>query len=172
MLLGSPTFYVITTIICLTTGSCAERSKHYEAALADTLTAIYHSDQGIRTRFFDTADEFGWQADTTIKIGQMMWYQDSLNLLFVDSLLNARGWLGAEVIGERGNQTLFLVIQHANNSIRARYLPLMREAVTEGKAQMSDLALLEDRVALAKVESKSMEVRSNPMERGTLLSLL
>jgi len=149
MLSRQSIIYVITIVIYLTNSACIKRSGRYEASLADTLTEIYHSDQGIRARYFDTADEFGWHADTTIKIGQIMWHQDSLNLLFVDSLLHARGWLGKEVIGQRGNQTLFLVIQHANDSIRARYLPLMRDAVKKGNAQIRDLALLEDRVALA-----------------------
>lgn len=129
--------------------ACKHPSERYEAELADALRAIYNSDQGIRSQYFDTADEFGWQADTTITVGRMMWRQDAVNLLYVDSLLNARGWLGNEVIGERGNQTLFLVVQHANDSIRAHYLPLMRDAVKKGNAHGRDLALLEDRVALA-----------------------
>lgn len=141
--------YFFMVFICIATASCIQSSIHYEAPLADTLTAIYNSDQGIRAQYFDTADEFGWQADTTIKIGRMMQYQDALNLHFVDSLLNTRGWLGKEVIGQRGSQALFLVVQHGNDSIRAHYLPLMRDAVTKGAAESSDLALLEDRVALA-----------------------
>ena len=47
-----------------------------------------------------------------------------------------------------GNSTLFLVIQHADIATQEHYLPMMREAVTNGDAFGSDLALLEDRVAL------------------------
>jgi len=56
--------------------------------------------------------------------------------------------LGADVVGGQGNSTLFLVIQHADQATQEKYLPMMREAVKNGKAQGSSLALLEDRVAL------------------------
>jgi len=64
------------------------------------------------------------------------------------TLLDQYGWLGADVIGAQGNATLFLVIQHADQATQEKYLPMMREAVKNGKGQGSSLALLEDRVAL------------------------
>jgi len=51
-------------------------------------------------------------------------------------------------VGSKGNTTLFLVIQHADSTIRDKYLPMMRAAVKNGKAQASQLALMEDRSAL------------------------
>ncbi|MBK9419532.1 MAG: hypothetical protein IPN44_00595 [Flavobacteriales bacterium] len=63
-------------------------------------------------------------------------------------ILDERGWLGADIIGGKGNATLFLVIQHADQATQERYLPMMREAVAKGNAEGSSLALLEDRVAL------------------------
>jgi hypothetical protein len=53
------------------------------------------------------------------------------------------------VVGEQGNATLFLVIQHADQKTQEKYLPIMRVAVKSGKAYGRHLALLEDRVALA-----------------------
>ena len=63
-------------------------------------------------------------------------------------ILDKYGWLGAEVIGEKGNGTLFKVIQHSNQATQEKYLPMMRESVKNGKAWSGNLALLEDRVAL------------------------
>ena len=74
--------------------------------------------------------------------------KDSINLIKVTKILDQYGWLGADVIGPSGNQTLFLVIQHANIKTQEKYLPMMRDAVKNRKAQPSALALLEDRVAL------------------------
>lgn len=62
--------------------------------------------------------------------------------------LDERGWLGPDVIGQTGNSTLFLVIQHADLVTQEKYLPMMREAVTKGNAKGSSLALLEDRVLI------------------------
>ena len=76
--------------------------------------------------------------------------KDSINLIRITTILDSRGWLGTDIIGEQGNSTLFLVIQHSDIQTQEKYLPMMREAVKDGKAQASSLALLEDRVALRK----------------------
>jgi hypothetical protein len=73
---------------------------------------------------------------------------DSINLIKVKQILDQYGWLGADVIGSNGNLTLFLVIQHADLASQEKYLPMLREAVKNKKASASNLALLEDRVAL------------------------
>lgn len=54
------------------------------------------------------------------------------------------------MIGNQGNSTLFLVIQHSDIQTQEKYLPMMREAAAKGNASVSSLALLEDRVALRK----------------------
>ncbi len=74
--------------------------------------------------------------------------QDSINQISVTKILDKYGWLGAKDIGEDGNTTLFLVIQHADLPVQEKYLPMMRDAVKKGNAKASALALLEDRVAL------------------------
>ena len=81
-------------------------------------------------------------------------YYDSINLIKVKKILDERGWLGSNIIGEQGNSTLFLVIQHSDSGTREQYLPMMREAVKNGNARASSLALLEDRVALRKGEKQ------------------
>jgi len=69
-------------------------------------------------------------------------------LVKVKKILDEHGWLGADIIGRDGNSTLFLVIQHSDQATQEKYLPMMREAVANGNANASSLALLEDRVAL------------------------
>ncbi len=73
--------------------------------------------------------------------------KDSINLIKIKKILDERGWLGADIIGNQGNSTLFLVIQHSDIETQEKYLPMMREAVKKGNANSSSLALLEDRVA-------------------------
>lgn len=76
--------------------------------------------------------------------------QDSLNLLRVTAIIDSAGWLSAEEVGAKASQALFLVLQHADRqpAVQARYLPIMREAVAEGRARPRELAMLEDRVAV------------------------
>jgi hypothetical protein len=70
--------------------------------------------------------------------------------------LDKYGWLGADVVGGQGNSTLFLVIQHSDQATQEKYLPMMREAVKNGKAQGSSLALLEDRAALGQRQKTNL----------------
>ena len=74
--------------------------------------------------------------------------KDSVNLIKIKKILDERGWLGEDVIGKKGNWTLFGVIQHSDIETQLKYLPMMRDAVKKGNASARSLALLEDRVAL------------------------
>jgi hypothetical protein len=74
---------------------------------------------------------------------------DSVNTIKITNILEAYGWLGPDQVGRRGALTIFLVIQHAPFEVQKKYLPMMREAVNNKKAHAYNLALLEDRVALA-----------------------
>lgn len=58
------------------------------------------------------------------------------------------------MIGNQGNTTLFLVIQHSDIETQEKYLPMMRDALSKGNARASSLVLLEDRVALGKGEKQ------------------
>lgn len=90
----------------------------------------------------------GFDSEEMKALWKKMDQQDSINLKKVTTILDEHGWLGPGVVGEDGNATLFLVIQHADLTTQEKYLPLMRQAVQQGKAHPADLALLEDRVAL------------------------
>lgn len=74
--------------------------------------------------------------------------QDIDNLSRVRAIIDKYGWLGPDVIGERGNLTLFLVIQHSKLKVQEKYLPMIREAVRNKRARASDLALLVDRIEI------------------------
>ena len=115
------------------------------ARLRAELERIHGLDQQDRHAVHDFVH--GPQRDSVIA---HMALQDSLNLLRVTAILDSAGWLSAEEVGDRGNQALFLVLQHADRqpAVQARYLPIMREAVAEGRARPHELAMLEDRVAV------------------------
>lgn len=73
---------------------------------------------------------------------------DSINQIKVKQILDERGWLGPDIVGKKGNEALFLVIQHANLDMQLKYLPMMKDAVKDGRADVRDFAFLQDRVAL------------------------
>ena len=116
--------------------------------LVAILDSIYIEDQKYRQQIDGIEKKYGWESKEMKDHWKIINEKDSINLIKVKSILDKYGWLGADVVGGQGNSTLFLVIQHSDQSTQEKYLPMMREAVKNSKAQGSSLALLEDRVAL------------------------
>ncbi|MBK9735077.1 MAG: hypothetical protein IPO92_08980 [Saprospiraceae bacterium] len=116
--------------------------------LVAILDSIYVEDQKYRQEIDGIEKKYGWESKEMKDHWKIINEKDSINLIQVKSILDNYGWLGADVVGGQGNSTLFLVIQHSDQATQEKYLPMMREAVKNGKAQGSSLALLEDRVAL------------------------
>jgi hypothetical protein len=116
--------------------------------MAATLDSIYIEDQTYRNQIDAIEKKYGWESKEMKNHWEIINEKDSINLIKVKNILDKYGWLGADVIGVQGNITLFLVIQHSDQTTQEKYLPTMRVAVKNGKAEGSNLALLEDRVAL------------------------
>lgn len=125
-----------------------ESEKNLDKELAAILDSVYYYDQYGRKQIKEVEAKYGLDSEQYKVLWKIIVEKDSLNLIAVKNILDTRGWLGEDVVGERGNSALFLVIQHAEISTQEKYLPMMREAVRNGKANAASLALLEDRVAL------------------------
>jgi len=128
--------------------------EKYEANLDKPLVAIldtiYQEDQKYRQQIKGIEEKYGSNSKKVKAHWKIIMKKDHLNLIKIQKILDERGWLGPDIVGDQGNMTLFLVIQHADLEIQEKYLPMMREAVSKGNAKAYDLALLEDRVALRK----------------------
>lgn len=120
----------------------------YDQPLKAELIQIFNDDQAIRYESINAANQYGYESAIVDSLDRIMIYRDSLNLIKVVNILETRGWVGADKVGGQANQTLFLVIQHADLATQQKYLPMMRDAVKKGNAEANSLALLEDRVAL------------------------
>lgn len=138
------------TLIALVKTNKDEAEKDLDKPLVAILDNIYQEDQTYRRQINGIEKEFGRDSDEMINHWALINEKDSINLIKIQNILDDEGWLGTNVIGNQGNSTLFLVIQHAPLEVQEKYLPMMRDAVTKGNANSSSLALLEDRVALRK----------------------
>ena len=65
----------------------------------------------------------------------------------IRAMLDKNGWPDKAIIGERGNRTICNVIQHSDNDIRLKYLPMMKEAVLAKQLSPQLLVRAEDRIA-------------------------
>jgi len=114
------------------------------------LEAIYDKDQKLRLLLDDTSKTFRGYSESRKELFRVINKQDSLDLIEVESIINQYGWPGEDLVRSKGNQAVFLVIQHSNLKTQEKYLPLMRDAVKAGKAKAMHLAYLEDRVNMRK----------------------
>lgn len=128
--------------------------ENFDEQLVSVLDTIYQTDQGYRLQAHEIEKTFGHESEEMKAYIEIIQKQDSINVIKVTNILDERGWLGADIIGNQGNLTLFLVIQHSYPETQEKYLPMMREAVKKGNAHPSHLALLEDRVALGRGEKQ------------------
>lgn len=125
-----------------------KEEANYDRPLIAILDVIRQEDQQYRQQLRSIEAEYGRDSEEMKAHWKTIHEKDSVNLIKVKKILDTRGWLGTDVIGQNGNSTLFLVIQHADFKTQKKYLPMMRKAVKNGKAYASSLAMLEDRVAL------------------------
>jgi hypothetical protein len=136
-------------------GQNLEKSEaNLDKQLVAILDTIYLDDQDYRKQINDIGKKYGWESKELKDHLKIIQEQDSINIIKIKKILDEHGWLGADIIGNQGNTTLFLVIQHSDLKTQEEYLPLMREAVKKGNAKANNLAFLEDRVALRKGEKQ------------------
>jgi hypothetical protein len=136
------------------------------------LDSILHYDQGIRIELDLRIRAHGQQSKEVQELFGLIRYIDSVNCIKVTKILDEHGWLGINEIGSSGNTTLFLVIQHSDLQVQEKYLPMMRQAVEDGKAEASSLALLEDRVLLGqgKKQLYGSQIEYDPLTLKYLVS--
>ena len=91
-----------------------KKEASYDKPLRAKLLAIYKDDQPIRQQYIFAQKEFAPESKQVDSLGRIMIYKDSINVDKVTKILDENGWVGADKVGVQANQTLFLVIQHAD----------------------------------------------------------
>jgi hypothetical protein len=122
--------------------------KKIDSILRKMIDSVATLDQLVRTNSQKIRKEKG---DESIEYKKSIveWeHADSLNRLFLDSIINKHGWLGNDKIGVNSSANFFLLLQHSNLERQLKYLPLFERAVKYGNANPDDLSLLVDRIAL------------------------
>ena len=127
-------------------GARKERiEKDYDKPLREQLKRMVREDQAVRYEYINA-----WQTGNSLVADSLlkrMQYVDSVNLRQVTDILDGRGWVGRDVIGD-ACEVFWVIIQHAGLEAQGKYLPLFREAVARGELQAGAVAMMEDRVAV------------------------
>jgi hypothetical protein len=142
---------------------CTSGQSKFNKEISALLESVYKEDQTDRLKIDRIQKQYGWQSEQMQSLWKKIHVQDSINLIKVKSLIDTYGWLGPDEVGKQGARTIFLVIQHADSLTQVTYLPVLQEAVKNGKAQPQELALLEDRILIkqGKEQIYGSQVRTN-----------
>ncbi len=124
-------------------------------AVSSELNAIFELDQNLRWKVKNIEENTSLSIEERKFKKDSLWdiifHQDSINLLTVEKIIDKYGWLSSGEIGSFANSALFLVIQHSSSlTVQEKYLPIIRAAVRQRKCPPQSLALLEDRVSIRK----------------------
>ena len=99
-------------------------------------------------KLYDAQLKFGVKSKEYKSIYHQITLFDSLNQQQLILILDKYGWLGKNQVGEKANEAFFYIIQHSNNTLRLKYIPLMRASVAKGESNELHLHWLEDRILL------------------------
>jgi hypothetical protein len=135
-------------VIDLVTKNNAKAYARLNKPLIALLDSIYETDQGTRLQIDSVERTYGMQSQERRDLFARMAKSDSSNLIIVLKVLRRYGWLGTDVIGEKGNKTIWLVVQHADLKTQKKYLPELKKSVEKGLSVPYYLALTEDRIAM------------------------
>lgn len=121
----------------------------YNLSIRNELHEINNSDQGIRLLLIEVRKKYGRESEEEKRVRSIMKKADDTNADKIQDIIDRAGWLGSDKVGYYGNQTYFLAIQHVEDTIvQKRYLPVLRKAVKEGRAEPWQYAFLQDRLLM------------------------
>ncbi|GJM36299.1 MAG: hypothetical protein DHS20C18_53000 [Saprospiraceae bacterium] len=115
--------------------------------LIAVLDTIWRSEQEPITLRDSFIEKYGAESKEAQEQQEIYERNHAVNERKVKEILDKYGWPEKEVIGEQGNRTICNVIQHSDNEIRLKYLPMMKEAVKMKKLAPQFLVRAEDRIA-------------------------
>ncbi len=116
--------------------------------LKEELEKIFDEDQKDRLMIDSVMSKYGNSSPEMKELIEKMNIVDEKNLKRVVEIIEEYGWPGISLVGEKGNISVWLVIQHGDRhpDIQKKYLPLLIESAEKGESRKSDVAYLSDRV--------------------------
>lgn len=154
------------------TDTFEQRSQrwHYDLELKKTLEGIFERDQYDRLLWSQAVKNNPSDTERNDGLARRALMTDSLNLVLVSNILSQYGFPSRELVGDFGNQAVWLVFQHAGLDYQKRFLPQLEAAVSRGDIAPLYLAMLRDRIDVR--EGRPQRYGTQIDEKGNLAPLL
>jgi len=119
----------------------------YDQPLRQQLLEIGRRDQGVRHEFLSAYNTQPRNQALIDSLTREMHRVDSVNETEICSILETRGFVGRDLVGDACN-VFWMVIQHAPLELEKKYFPMFAEAMQHGDIPKSNVALMDDRIAM------------------------
>ncbi|MCR5886866.1 TonB family protein [Hymenobacter sp. J193] len=143
------------------------RQQRYEAQFNQPLLTLIRQigfqDQQYRRIAAEADRTYGPDSPQLRAAMQQQGKLDNRLIRQVDSLITVHGYPGKSLVGEYQQSVTFLVIQHNPDE---KYLPLLTAAADKGELRWSSLALLVDRLRVARGEKQLYGSQLGPAVNG------
>jgi hypothetical protein len=158
--------FLIVPVTLIVAGCAAPQQR--PADLKAELEAMFDSDQRYRARAQEIEVKGDPNSAEVRELNRKQKVIDDANLARLRYIIKENGWPDQRIVGEKAAMAAFMVIQHTDYAHQKGYLPLLREAVAEGKARGQDLALLQDRVLVGEKKKQLYGSQFRRNEKGWL----
>lgn len=135
-------------LLCFGNLQTARAENSTAPALRAELEAMLVSDQVHRSEARAVAEKFGRNSPENAALWEKQNAIDGANIKRLVEIVESSGWPKRSTVGGKAAGAAFMVMQHASLEHQKRFLPLLREAVANGEAMPSSLALLQDRILI------------------------
>ena len=137
-------------------------SFHYDLPLKCRLEEVFERDQYYRLLWLYSSMSTPADSVRNKLLAERALRVDSLNLVDVSKILDEHGFPRKEEVGEMAMQAVWIVFQHADLEHQRRFLPVMEQAVAEGRMEASFLATLKDRIDVREGRPQRYGTQNNP----------
>lgn len=120
---------------------------NYDKPLMLRLRSIGRSDQAVRYEFLAAYNAQPRNQQRVDSLIAEMQKTDSINQKEICAILDTRGFAGKETVGD-ACAVYWLIIQHAPVALQKKYFPLFVEAMNRGDIAKSQVAMMDDRIAM------------------------
>ena len=120
---------------------------NYDKPLMARLRSIGRSDQDIRYEFLAAYNAQPRHQHLVDSLIIEMQKTDSINQKEICDILDTRGFVGKETVGD-ACAVYWLIIQHAPMELQKKYFQLFVDAMNRGDISKSQVAMMDDRIAL------------------------
>jgi hypothetical protein len=125
---------------------CENLYASYDSSLIEQLAIIKKDDQIYRNELEGMGEaQFDKKNIGAQKLWALQNSLDSLNQVKIEAIIAQKGYPGRNMVGTPYEETAFYVIQHSNENMMLKYLPMLEKASKEKQVDAELWALLLDR---------------------------